>query len=102
MMAADDREPGEAYCKACPDHEACFTGMPCGRVKAAAKLRADFKEAEQVAKNLYTEQRGRVNGNTVAWDDLTPAQRSNIIIRLDWALDIMKEAWQWPAASSSS
>ena len=32
----DLREPGEAYCRDCPDPEACFTGYPCGLVKRTA------------------------------------------------------------------
>lgn len=29
----DEREPGEAFCAGCPDHEACATGHPCSLVK---------------------------------------------------------------------
>jgi hypothetical protein len=30
---SDQREPGEAFCAACPDHEACASGYPCGLVR---------------------------------------------------------------------
>lgn len=33
----DEREPGEAFCASCPDHEACATGLPCSLVKRVAQ-----------------------------------------------------------------
>jgi hypothetical protein len=38
-MSADERQPGEAWCRDCPDHEACATGWRCDDVK-----RIDAKE----------------------------------------------------------
>lgn len=32
----DERQPGEAYCATCPDHEACQSGYPCSLVKRLA------------------------------------------------------------------
>lgn len=32
-MSADERVPGEAFCRDCPDHEACMTGWRCDDVK---------------------------------------------------------------------
>lgn len=37
---ADEREPGEAFCFDCPDHEGCMTGYPCGLVKRINTPRA--------------------------------------------------------------
>lgn len=33
----DMREPGEAFCSDCPDHEACASGYPCEFVKFTDK-----------------------------------------------------------------
>lgn len=32
-MSMDEREPGEAFCANCPDHEACMQNWPCDHVK---------------------------------------------------------------------
>lgn len=50
-----------------------------------------------IAKTWYAEQRGRVNGNTRAWEDLTSDEQYNIIYAVADTLGYMKEAWQWPA-----
>lgn len=54
-----------------------------------------MNELERVAKDLYTSQRGRVLGNTTAWDDLPEHQRLNIVQAVEDALEYMKEGWQW-------
>ena len=43
-MTADEREPGEAFCSTCPDHEACMTGYPCDLVK---RINASADEPEE-------------------------------------------------------
>lgn len=34
----DMRQPGEAFCAACPDHEACVTGAPCSVVRKVNEI----------------------------------------------------------------
>lgn len=48
---------------------------------------ADFRD---IAKRWYTEQRGRVVGNTVAWDDLTEDQRDTIVEEVELVLATME------------
>lgn len=55
-------------------------------------------ELERIAKDWYTGQRGRVVGNTVAWDDLPTHIRQNIMDSVEETLEHMKEAWQWPVS----
>lgn len=60
----------------------------------------DRLDTEAVAKYWYTEQRGRVVGNTRDWDSLSVNQRQNIIEDVEDVLRQMKEAWSWPASKS--
>jgi hypothetical protein len=53
-------------------------------------------ELERIAKQWYTEQRGRTQGNTVTWDDLPEDARLNILDCVEETLDVMTEAWKWP------
>lgn len=52
----------------------------------------------QVAKRWYAEQRGRVNGNTRAWENLTYDQKLNILDVVHELLDVMEEVWKWSEA----
>jgi len=46
-MSADEREPGEAFCRTCPDNEACYMGYPCDLVKRIATTPAPSGEAAE-------------------------------------------------------
>jgi hypothetical protein len=37
----DLREEGEAFCAACPDHEACMSGYPCSLVQRINQPKED-------------------------------------------------------------
>ena len=50
-------------------------------------------DVERIAKRWYTEQRGRIVGNTVSWDDLTPTDRFNVISCVESTLTVMRGAW---------
>lgn len=52
-------------------------------------------ELEKIAKDWYTGQRGRINGNTKDWDSLSWDTRQNIMESASETLDHMREAWQW-------
>jgi len=54
-----------------------------------------IEELTRIAKSWYAEQRGRTNGNTKAWDDLSHDQKLNILDSVENTLENMKEAWQW-------
>lgn len=58
-------------------------------------------DTEAVAKYWYTEQRGRVVGNTQDWDGLSVDQKNNIIEDVEDLLRQMKEAWTWKEKSPS-
>jgi hypothetical protein len=59
------------------------------------------KELEALAKHWYTEERGKIVGNTKAWDDIKPHERLNIMDAVSETLEYMEEAWQWETQSSS-
>lgn len=48
---------------------------------------------ELVAKRWYAEQRGRINGNTRSWDQLTKDQQYNIMDTVMDTLETMEETW---------
>lgn len=52
-------------------------------------------DVEAVAKYWYTEQRGRVVGNTRPWDDLTKDQRANLVEDVEEVLETMRRTWKW-------
>lgn len=51
MNADDQRQPGEAFCSDCPDHEGCMQGYPCWLVK---KTEREYQErkANDVVQHL--------------------------------------------------
>ena len=55
-----------------------------------------------IAKRWYAEQRGRIVGNTVSWDQLSESRKINIIDAAIDALEVMEETWQVTSSSSSS
>ena len=55
-----------------------------------------------IAKRWYAEQRGRIVGNTVSWDQLSESRKINIIDAVIDALEVMEETWQVTSSSSSS
>ena len=54
-----------------------------------------------IAKRWYAEQRGRIVGNTVSWDQLSENRKLNIIDAVIDALEVMEESWQVSSSSSS-
>jgi hypothetical protein len=54
-----------------------------------------------IAKTWYTEQRGRVNGNTRSWDELELFERINITDAVQETLEYMEEARQWKKGETS-
>lgn len=54
----------------------------------------DEQEAVRIAKAWYTEQRGRVLGNTTPWDELPNHVRWNIVASVEDSIETMKEAWE--------
>ena len=44
MSELDLDAPGEAFCRACPDHEACATGWPCWKVREGLSIMSDDHE----------------------------------------------------------
>ena len=54
-----------------------------------------------IAKRWYAEQRGRIVGNTVSWDQLSEDRKINIIDAVHGALEVMEESWQVSSSSSS-
>lgn len=57
---------------------------------------ADLKE---IARDLYTQERGRTGTNTRAWSDLSLDEQELIIEELEYVFEIMKETWQWQKTS---
>ena len=53
------------------------------------------KAIEALAKNWYTEQRGKANGSTKDWAALTLDQKLNIMGSVTETLEYMEEYWQW-------
>lgn len=53
------------------------------------------EELEKIAKDWYTTQRGRIVGNTRAWEDLSQDEKLNIMDSVLEVLEYMEEAWQW-------
>jgi hypothetical protein len=53
----------------------------------------DRDDIQKIAKRWYTEQRGRIVGNTPAWDDLTRFERASITNHVDLTLRTMQIAW---------
>lgn len=52
-------------------------------------------EIERIARVWYTEQRGRMSGNTVAWDDLPRYKQLIIMDQVKSTLKTMEKSWQW-------
>jgi hypothetical protein len=68
---------------------------------AGSRKESDFMpNLEKLAKHWYTEQRGHVVGNTVAWDDLPMDARLNILDCVGETFETMEEAWQWRTKDS--
>lgn len=76
-------------------------------VQTPVKLRIDnpkqgtVDDQIAIAKRWYAEQRGRIVGNTVSWDQLSENRKLNIIDAVIDALEVMEESWQ-PRSSASS
>ena len=58
-------------------------------------------EIEALAKHWFTEQRGKVVGNTKDWASLSSDEKLNIMDAVSETLEYMEEAWQWETQSSS-
>lgn len=54
----------------------------------------DTLDIENIARRWYTEQRGRIVGNTVAWDELPMNQQLDIIDQVMSLLNYMRKAWK--------
>lgn len=37
----DMRKPGESFCKDCPDHEGCMSGIPCSLVRRVNDIKGE-------------------------------------------------------------
>lgn len=58
-------------------------------------------EIESLAKYWFTEQRGKVVGNTKDWASLTSDEKLNIMDAVSETLEYMEEYWQWETPNSS-
>lgn len=52
-------------------------------------------ELKEIAREFYTQERGRIVGNTRSWSDLSLDEQQTIIEELGYVIEVMEDLWRW-------